>query len=166
MASSYPSGLDAFATTRADTTAMATTHATDHNNLADAVNKIEAELGTLPKGTYSTVRARIDSIETLSFNTQTGTAYTLVLTDSGKIVNMQNASVNTLTIPTNASVGFVIGTQILIKQGGTGQTSVAGATGVTLNARGGALKIAGQYGYGTLIKTGTDTWDLTGDTST
>lgn len=59
MSSSYPGGLDAFVTTRADGTAMATNHPADHNNYADAINKIEAELGTDPSGTYATVKDRI-----------------------------------------------------------------------------------------------------------
>jgi hypothetical protein len=59
MPSSFPSSLDNFATSRSDATPMATTQAADHNNFADAVNKIEAELGTDPSSTYSTVAARL-----------------------------------------------------------------------------------------------------------
>ena len=44
--------------------------------------------------------------EVTAINTQTGTTYTLALADKGKIVEMNNASANTLTIPTNASVAF------------------------------------------------------------
>jgi parallel beta-helix repeat protein len=57
----YPNSLDSFATNRADGTAMATTHKTDHNEVNDAINKIEAELGVLPKGAYASVRARLDA---------------------------------------------------------------------------------------------------------
>jgi superoxide dismutase len=60
MPSNYPTGLDALATNLADATTMATTHKDHHNNLADAVNKIEAELGTNPKGTYADVAARLN----------------------------------------------------------------------------------------------------------
>jgi Pectate lyase superfamily protein len=45
MASNFPASLDSFAITRSDATSMATTHAADHNNYADAINKIEASLG-------------------------------------------------------------------------------------------------------------------------
>lgn len=61
MASTYPTTLDSFATTRANTDVTDTTHPADHNNANDAINKIEAELGLLPKGTFATVRARLDA---------------------------------------------------------------------------------------------------------
>jgi hypothetical protein len=61
MASTYPTTLDALVTTRADADATATNHVADHNNANDAINKIEAELGLLPKGTFATVRARLDA---------------------------------------------------------------------------------------------------------
>lgn len=62
MPSTYPATLDAFATTRADSTANATTQAADHNNYADAINKIEAELGVNPSGAYATVVALIADV--------------------------------------------------------------------------------------------------------
>lgn len=59
--SSYPSSLDSASLfpTRTDATLTATEHAADHNNLADAVIKVETELGTDPSGSYSTVGERI-----------------------------------------------------------------------------------------------------------
>lgn len=65
MASTYPTTLDSLVTTRADTDATATNHVADHNNANDAINKIEAELGLLPKGTFATVRARLDARSTV-----------------------------------------------------------------------------------------------------
>lgn len=103
---------------------------------------------------------------TLALNAQTGTTYTLVLADAGKLVTLSNASAITLTVPTNASVAYAIGTSILLAQLGAGQVTVAGAGGVTVSSRGAALKIAGQYGAATLIKIATDTWLLTGDITT
>lgn len=55
MPSGYPAALDAFATNKADGTATATDHAAHHNDLADAVNKIEAELGVNPSGNLATL---------------------------------------------------------------------------------------------------------------
>jgi hypothetical protein len=100
------------------------------------------------------------------FNAQTGTSYTLVLTDKGKTVSMTNASANTLTIPSNASVAFPVGTVITLRQGGAGQTTVNTAGGATVNSRGGALKLAGQYAYASLIKIGENAWELSGDITT
>ena len=58
MTSNFPGGLDNLVTTRTDSTPNLTIHATDHNNYADAINKIEAELGINPSGSFATVDAR------------------------------------------------------------------------------------------------------------
>jgi len=98
------------------------------------------------------------------FNAQTGTTYTLALTDVAKVVSLTNAASITLTIPTNATVAFPTGTQILLYQGGAGQVTVGGA-GVTIRSQGTKLKIAGQYGVAGLLKVGTDEWVFFGNTS-
>ena len=96
------------------------------------------------------------------FNAQTGTSYTLVLTDVAKVISLTNAAAITLTVPTNATVAFPIGTQILLYQGGAGQVTVGGA-GVTLRSQGGKLKIGGQYGVAGLLKVNTDEWVMFGN---
>jgi hypothetical protein len=48
MAAQFPTALDSFPTNRADATAAATTHAADHNDGNDAINKIEREIGLIP----------------------------------------------------------------------------------------------------------------------
>lgn len=95
-------------------------------------------------------------------NAQTGTTYTLVLLDDGKIVTCSNAAAITLTIPTNASVAFPVGTEIEVWQIGAGQVTVSPTGGVTLRARLGA-KTAGQYAMVRIVKQATDTWYMTGD---
>lgn len=100
----------------------------------------------------------------LTLNAQTGTTYTLALTDAQKLVTLNNASAITLTIPTNASVAFTIGDQVNIAQIGAGQVTVGGA-GVTLRSQGTKLKLNGQYSAATLIKVGTDEWVLVGNTA-
>ncbi len=59
MASNYPTGLDSFTTNHIPNTAI---DAATDNNHADAINKIEAELGINPSDTYSTVKARLDTL--------------------------------------------------------------------------------------------------------
>ena len=98
------------------------------------------------------------------FNAQTGTSYTLVLTDVAKVISLTNAAAITLTIPTNASVAFPTGTQILLYQGGAGQVTVGGA-GVTIRSQGTKLKMNGQYSIAGLLKLGTDEWVLYGNTA-
>lgn len=99
---------------------------------------------------------------TLTTNAQTGTAYTLVLADSAKSIEMNNASANTLTVPPNSSVAFPVGTSILITQTGAGQTTVAAGAGVTINSNGAKLKLNGQWAQATLLKRATDTWVISG----
>ena len=90
--------------------------------------------------------------------------YTLVLADDGKMISMNLAGVNTLTIPLNASVAFPIGTQILIEQLGAGQTTIAIAAGTdVLNSAGGLVLLASQYSTATIVKTTATRWILMGD---
>jgi len=98
----------------------------------------------------------------VSINAQTGTAYTLALTDVGGIVDMNNAAANTLTVPLNATVAFPVGTSIAVSMSGAGVTSIAGAAGVTINSDTGKLNISVQYATASLLKTATDTWLLVG----
>lgn len=90
-------------------------------------------------------------------NAQTGTSYALTLTDHGKFITMSNAAASTLTVPTNATVAFPVGTIIEGAQLGAGQVTITPAGGVTINAVPG-LKVEAQYGTFGLIKTATDTW--------
>lgn len=101
---------------------------------------------------------------TLLTNSQTGLTYTFVLADNGKVVEMNNASANTLTVPTDASVPYAVGSQILVRQVGAGQTTIAAASGVTLRARVG-LKLAGQWAECVLTKRATNEWVVVGDVS-
>ena len=91
---------------------------------------------------------------------QTGTAYTLILADEFIIgVTMNNAAANTLTIPTNASVAFLIGTTILITQLGAGATTIAAAGGVTTVVPAAAPLAIGAVGGSRVIqKRGTNEW--------
>jgi hypothetical protein len=61
MATNYPSSLDSLTNpTATDTLDSATVpHASQHTDINDAVEAIEAELGTLPKGSFATVKARL-----------------------------------------------------------------------------------------------------------
>jgi hypothetical protein len=99
----------------------------------------------------------------VAVNAQTGTTYTTVLLDNNKVVTLDNASAITLTVPTNASVAYPTGAQVHLYNKGTGQVTVVGDTGVTVNSSNG-LKLRASYSVGTLIKLDTNTWVLIGDT--
>ncbi len=97
-------------------------------------------------------------------NTQTGTAYTLVLGDASKAVEMNNAAANTVTVPPNSSVAFPIGTVIEIYQLGAGATTIVAGTGVTLRLPTGlTAQLRGQNATATIRKGNTDAWRLAGD---
>jgi len=90
-------------------------------------------------------------------------SYTLVLTDATKLVEMDVASANNLTVPLNSSVAFPTGTIINISQYGAGRTTVVATGGVTIRSTNGWLKLNARYSPATLVKIGTDEWYLFGD---
>jgi hypothetical protein len=104
----------------------------------------------------------------LSLNAQTGTTYTFVLADNGKLVTASNAAAQTYSIPTNASVAYPIGTQINIIQIGAGQVTIEAVTsGTTTVSSTGATatapKLRAQFSSATCIKASTDLWYVVGD---
>ncbi len=98
----------------------------------------------------------------VSINTQTGTTYTTVAADASKLVTLNNGSAITLTIPPNSSVAYAVGTKIDLLQLGAGQVTVAGGSGVTINATP-TLKFREQYSGASCIQYAADTWILAGD---
>jgi len=95
-------------------------------------------------------------------NAQTGTTYTLQLTDLAKLVTMDNSSNMSLTVPTNSSVSFQIGDRIDILRKGSGELTITNAVGVVINGTPG-LKLRAQWSSATLVKLDTDTWVALGD---
>ena len=87
-------------------------------------------------------------------NTQTG-SMTTVLTDAGKTITMSNASANTVTIPANSSVAYVIGTRINILNLGAGACTPTAGAGVTIN---GTITALATNSSASVIKTATNTW--------
>jgi|SRR5690606_24380812 len=95
-------------------------------------------------------------------NVQSGTAYTLVLTDAFKMVIMDNAGTNTITVPPNADVAFPANTRIDLGQDGAGQTTIVAGAGVTIRTPE-TLKLRKQWSKASLIRRAADVWDLVGD---
>ena len=92
------------------------------------------------------------------------------LSDDGKLVEFSSSTAHTYTVPTNSNNPYPIGTQISVLQTGDGQTSILGASGVTVNCtpqpaglNGGRLRA--RWSSATLIKRSTDSWILIGDLS-
>lgn len=95
-------------------------------------------------------------------NVQTATTYTLVLADAFKMVTMDNADDNTLTVPPNSAVEFPTNTRIDIGQDGAGQTTIVADAGVIIRTPE-TLKLRKQWSKATLICRDVDVWDIVGD---
>jgi len=95
-----------------------------------------------------------------SINDQTGTTYTLVAGDNGKVVVLDNASAVTVTVPSGLGAGF----NCSFVQKGAGQVSFS-ASGTTINNRQSHTKINAQYGVASVVAYAADTFVLAGDTA-
>lgn len=117
-------------------------------NLATTIYMVSANTGSA----LTLVASGTVLVGSRTINAQSGTTYTLVLADWMATVIVTNASAIAVTIPTNASVPFAIGTEVEIVQGGAGAITVSGATSS------GVLTTAGAGQAVRLLKTATDTW--------
>jgi len=123
-------------------------------NLSDT-----ASIALLTSTQTLTNKTLTDPKITSALNTQVGTTYTLALTDASKVVELNNAAANVVTIPLNATIAFPIGTTLTIIQIGAGLTSATGAAGVTVNGvSGGTKATTATYEGLALYKRGTDEW--------
>jgi hypothetical protein len=104
---------------------------------------------------------------TVGVNAQTGTTYTFVAADQNNVfVTLSNASAIAVTIPTNATVAFPVGTVLNFAQTGAGQITVSGASGATLTSIGATAatpKTRVQYSAGSAIQTSANNWLVIGD---
>ena len=90
-------------------------------------------------------------------------SYTLsALTERDSLIEVAKASATTITIPLNSAVAYPVGTSIDILQTSTGQVTIAGDAGVTVNSTPG-LKLRTQWSSCTLFKRATNTWVVFGD---
>ncbi len=101
----------------------------------------------------------------LALNAQTGTTYTLVAADSGKLVTTSNASAVTVTIPPSV---FAAGEQINVQSIGAGITTFAAGSGVTITSTGAtsaAPNLRAQFSACTIICTASNVFTVIGDLS-
>jgi len=179
MSTNFPTSLDSLTNPSGTDSMSSPSHAGQHTDANDAIEALQAKVGVDSSAVTTSHDYKIGNLETdvtslnssvtdiyeLPQNAQTGTTYTLVLADGGKLVEMNNASANTLTVPPNSSVAFPVGSQILVLQTGAGQTTLAAGAGVTVNSKDGNLKLSAQWCAATLIKRATDVWVVVGDLS-
>jgi hypothetical protein len=134
-----------------------TAAAITYSKLSLANSIVNADIAT-------TAAIGLDKIADVATNANTATAYTLVLADKNKVVELNNAAAIALTVPADNTVAYTTGTQITLLQTGAGQVTIAGAAGCTVNATPG-LKMRAQWSSVTLLKRAANTWVAMGDLS-
>ena len=92
-----------------------------------------------------------------AINAQVGTTYSLLDSDNGKIVTMDNASPITLTVPSGLPVGF----NTTVIQLGAGAVGII-SSGTTLNSFEGKLNMAGQHAAVSIISYTSDVFNVAG----
>ena len=137
-------------------------HKIDSSNAVLSVNsRTGVVTGLLEAGDFTEILNQ----QVTEFVPYTGTTQTLALTDAGmyKLVEINNISANTLTIPPNADVAFPIGSIVNVQSIGEGQTTLVEGSGVTIQyPTGTGLKMIDKNSAVTLIKRGTNTWRVIG----
>jgi hypothetical protein len=122
------------------------------------VGNLEATGVVFSDGTQT--KQGVPSITTITAKTD---SYTLSnLNERDTIVEISKTSATTLTIPADSSVNYPVGTTLDIIQTNTGQVTIAGAGGVTVNATPG-LKLRTRWSSATLLKRAANTWLVYGD---
>jgi len=97
------------------------------------------------------------------FDPQTGTTYTLDISDVNKLVTASNASAITVTVPPSV---FSANDVINLQQIGAGQVTFAQGAGVTISSTGAtstAPKLRAQFSACSILCTGSNTFTIIGD---
>jgi|694.fasta_scaffold01697_20 hypothetical protein len=123
------------------------------------IQGIQGETG-LTGATGETGAAGQDLVSVFTI-AQKSSSYTIVSSDLGKLIEMSSGG--TITVPTDSEI-FAVGSTVDIVQTGSSQVTIAGDTGVTVNATPG-LKLRSQWSSVTLIKRGNNLWVALGDLS-
>ena len=116
--------------------------------------------GDITSGVLAAARIPADIPQTL--NAQTGTTYTVVIADAGRVVTFNNASPITLTLPQDSDAAISIGSRIDCIVLGTGMVTFAAGAGATVNATP-SLVTRAQYSAATAIKYAANSWIIVGD---
>ena len=148
----------------ADATAQVTALVTGAPAAMNTLDELAAALGddaNFASSVTTSLGLKVDSLTPISQKTA---SYTLSsLTERDDLIEMGSGSALTLTIPTDATLDFPIGTSIDILQTGAGQVTVAPVSGtVTVNATPG-LKLRTTWSSATLFKRAANTWVVFGD---
>jgi hypothetical protein len=139
---------------------------TDIENDIDALYSASASLystiNSASASLYSTINSasttlsrelKVVEIDTKAAN------HNLQLSDLGKLLEFSSNSASAfVTIPTNASVAFLVGSTIGLFQSGSATVVIQGSGSVTVNSFNNDLTLGGRWAAATLIKRSTDGW--------
>jgi len=131
---------------------------TSLTGLATALSVTQGGTGAINAADARTNLGAAPAVE--SINAQTGTSYTLALTDANGLITMANSAANTTIIPLNSTVAFAVGAWIDVQMTGAGITTIAGATGVTVNGTSAGTVALSANQRVRLIKTAADEWRI------
>lgn len=111
--------------------------------------------------------AMFNELVAFTINSQSGTTYTLASTDQYQVLVLTtNSAAKTVSIPTDATTNFAIGTAITILNTGTADTTIqavtSGTTTVTSAGASSAAPKVGQHKAAVAIKTAANTWSVVG----
>jgi len=106
-------------------------------------------------------KAGVPSITPITEKTANYTLSSLTERDTLIEVNHTGGTAVTITIPSDATVNYPVGTSIDILRTNTGEVTIAGS-GATVNATPG-LKLRAQWSTATLFKRGANSWVVFGD---
>jgi hypothetical protein len=162
------SGSVTLAINTAVTADLTTAQTFTNKDLTSGTNTFPTSLATLTGSQTLTNKTLTSPLINLGVNAQTGTTYTTVLADNGKLITQTNASAITTTIPPFSSVAYPVGAQLNFVQYGAGQVTFAQGAGVTISSTGAtatAPKLRVQYSSATAICVSQDNWFVAGDIS-
>ncbi|HSX42854.1 MAG TPA: hypothetical protein VLF59_02090 [Candidatus Saccharimonadales bacterium] len=130
---------------------------------SDGVIKDGVISATKLDSTIQSQLASIDNLPLVTTTTQSGTSYTLGLSNAGTAVEFTASSTVTVTVPPNGSVAFPVGTIIELLQYGAGTLTVAAGAGVAIRSANNLVAARTQYSTLSLRKRATNEWVLAGD---
>ncbi len=113
--------------------------------------------GTAAEGTDPRLSGRYVGV-----NAQTGTTYTPVASDEGKLVTLSNAAAITVTLPQDSDLAMPVGARIDMVPVAAGMVTFVAGTGATVNGTP-SLVTRAQWSAATVVKRAANTWLVVGD---
>ena len=143
-----------------DTSAVHVDVAAEISGITEKTTVVDADLVLIEDSEAGNAKKRVQRSNLIRYAPPTvrdeaTDPYTLVLADANAVLRFTTASV-AVTIPVEASVAFPIGTEISIRQAGTGTLALT-TTSLTIN---GSVPSWAQHVEVKFRKVGSDTWDV------